>query len=87
MKKKTSMTRLFMPYVGLFVVVMIVFFLYNMKSAVVHELNYNEFMNNLSKEQVSKLEITPRSRDSVYYIEGKLEGYKNNETFELNYKL
>ena len=29
------------------------------------------------------MEITPRRRDSVYYIEGKLEGYKNNETFEL----
>lgn len=83
MKKKTSMTRLFMPYVALFVVVMIVFFLYNMKSAVVHELNYNEFMSNLTKEQVDKLEVTPRSRDSIYYLEGKLDGYKDNESFEL----
>lgn len=83
MKKKTSMTRLFMPYVALFVVVMIVFFLYNMKSVVIHELNYNEFMSNLTKEQVSKLEVTPKSRDSIYYLEGKLEGYKDNETFEL----
>jgi len=83
MKKKNTTVKLLAPYIGLLFVVLAVVYVFNMNNVKVNELSYNDFVNNLSKEKVDSLELTPKSKDSVYYITGKLEGYAENESFEL----
>ena len=83
MKKKNNMVKLFTPYIMLGIVIAIVLYVFSIKNVKVNELTYNDFVNNLKQEKVESLEITPKSSDSVYYLTGKLKGYKDNETFKL----
>ena len=83
MKKKTSMFKLFAPYFILLMIMLIVFYVFNVNNRKVNELNYNDFVKNLSEKKVTELEVTPKSRESVYFLTGKLEGYEKNETFSL----
>lgn len=83
MKKKNNMVKLFTPYIMLGIVIAIVLYVFSIKNVKVNELTYNDFVNNLKQEKVENLEITPKSSDSVYYLTGKLKGYKDNETFKL----
>ena len=80
--KKNSMKFLF-PYMLLAILILVIGYFYTFKDYKVNELSYNEFMTYLSNEQVEKLEITPKSKESTYYVTGKLEDYDKNETFEL----
>ncbi len=83
MKKKNSVLKLFAPYFMLLVVVLITMYVFNIKNVVVHELNYNEFISNLTNQKVSELEVTPKSKESVYILTGKLDGYEKKESFSL----
>ena len=67
----------------LLVVVLITMYVFNIKNVVVHELNYNEFISNLTNQKVSELEVTPKSKESVYILTGKLDGYEKKESFSL----
>lgn len=83
MKKKNSVVKLFAPYLMLLGVVLITMYVFNIKNVVVHELTYNEFITNLTNQKVSELEVTPKSKESVYILTGKLEGYEKKESFSL----
>lgn len=83
MRKKTFSFKLFAPYVLLLIVMIIVFYVFNVNNRKVNELNYNDFVNYLSEEKVTELEVTPKSKESVYLLSGKLDGYEKNETFQL----
>ena len=83
MKKRSSIIKILMPYMMLGVVVAITLYVFNINNVKVHDLTYNEFVSNLDKNKISELEITPKSKDSVYSISGKLEGYGEKESFSL----
>ncbi len=83
MRKKTSMFKLFAPYLILLMVMLVVFYMFSLRNSKVNELNYNDFVKNLTEEKVSELDITPKSKESVYLLTGKLESYGKNETFAL----
>jgi cell division protease FtsH len=83
MKKKNNLLKLLAPYIMIFCVLLITMYIFNINNVVVNELTYNDFMKNLTKESVEELEITPKAKDSVYLLTGKLKGYKKNETFKL----
>ncbi len=87
MKKNNNVIKSFTPYLLLIIVILITYYIFNLNNVKINELTYNEFLTNLEKETVEELEITPKSRDSVYLLTGKLEGYKENETFELTVPL
>ncbi len=87
MKKNNNVVKSFTPYLLLIVVILITYYIFNLNNVKINELTYNEFLTNLEKETVEELEITPKSRDSVYLLTGKLDGYKDNETFELTVPL
>ena len=83
MKKKSVSFKLFAPYLILLMVMLVVFYVFNLNNRKVNELTYNDFVKNLSEEKVSELEVTPKSKESVYLLTGKLDGYEKNETFAL----
>ena len=71
-----------MPY-GLLVLVMIfVFFAVSFQGNEVNKLTSGQLLKELKNNNVTEITITPNSNESVYYIEGKLEGYKKNESFK-----
>ena len=84
MKKKQNInTKNFIPYILLGVVMIFTFYYWNNVGNKVNELNYNEFISSLNKEEVTELTITPRSGSGIYTLSGKLKGYEENETFSL----
>ena len=81
--KKNSVIKDIAPYVILLLVISGVFYIFNMRNVKVNELSYNDFMSNLESKKVNKLEVTPKSSESVYYLTGKLDGYKDKESFKV----
>ena len=81
--KRNSLVKNLMPYVMILCVVLITMYVFKINNVEVHELTYNEFIQNLSKEKVDELEVTPKAKDSVYILTGKLEGYEKKESFSL----
>ena len=70
-----------LPYLVLGFVVIIVIFALNMQGSTVNELTTGELINELKEDNVTEITVTPRSNESIYYIEGKLEGYSETEYF------
>lgn len=77
--KNTFMQML--PYIILVGVIICVLFLYGGTQTKIYELNTGELLNYLNSGEVSEMTITPKSSESVYYINGKLDSYKHNEYF------
>ena len=71
----------FLPYLVLIGVVLVVIFALNMQGTKVNELSTGELITELKEDNVTKITVTPKSDESIYYIEGKLEGYSSTEIF------
>jgi len=71
-----------LPYVILFGVIAFVLLTLGLQGSDVKELTSGELLKELKNDNVTEITITPNSNESVYYIEGKLEGYKENESFK-----
>lgn len=87
MKRKGNTMKSFIPYLLIFIVISITYYVFSINNVKVNELSYNEFLINLKEEKVDTLEVTPKRTDSVYVLSGKLEGYKDNESFTLTVPL
>ena len=48
----------------------------------VNELSTGELITALEKGEVTEITVMPKSSESIYYVSGKLDGYKENESFE-----
>ena len=71
-----------LPYLVLFVVVIVVFASLNMQKAKINQLTTGELITELKENNVTEVTVTPKSNESIYYLEGKLEGYKKTESFQ-----
>lgn len=80
MKRNNTVKNLF-PYLVLIVVVFFVLTVLNFGGSINHSITTGELLSELEKSNVTEITITPKSNDSVYYIEGKLANYKEKETF------
>ena len=80
--KKNSAVRGFSPYFVLFVIIGVILVILNFQGSSVKELTTGELMSNLATNQVTEITIMPKSDESVYYVTGKLDGYKNDESFK-----
>lgn len=78
---KKVVKRGLIPYLFLFLVIIGIFYFFNMTNQKVNVISYDEFMQEVEKKQVEEIVITPRNRARVYEISGKLKGYKEGETF------
>ncbi len=70
-----------LPYLFLLLLVFGIFYLYDILNQKVNVFTYQELTEALEKGTVTEMEITPKSRASVYEISGKLKDYKEKEYF------
>lgn len=80
--KKNNAVRNFFPYLVLLVIICAVIFILNLGSNKVNKLTTGELLESLKDSKVTEITIMPKSSESVYYISGKLNDYKANESFE-----
>ena len=80
MKKKNNNLT---PFIFLFVFILICMILVNLKGNVVNELTINEFTNYLENNKITELQIVTKVRSENYEVTGKIEDYKDNESFIL----
>ena len=78
---KKNIKKNITPYIILLGIMLIILFVYSAGNTKVHELNYNEFLKNISAGKVKEVEITPSSDAGTYNIEGTLKDYDKNEYF------
>ena len=81
-KSNVNTIKNLFPYVILILVIFIVLSVLNMGRIVKHDLTTGELMNAISSKTVTEITITPSGDKNIYYIEGKLNNYKENESFE-----
>ena len=85
MKKKIdkkTLKRGLLPYVFLLVIMLGVFYVFDVLDKNVHELTFDEFVEKLDKGKIKDLEIVARGSGYTYDVTGTLENYKDNESFE-----
>ena len=80
-QKQNDSFKNLLPYVVFAMVVLVVVFALNMQGSTVNELTTGELMTELQENNVTEIAITPKSDESIYYVEGKLEGYRETESF------
>ena len=78
---KSTVKKGILPYLFLVLLIFGVYYLFNVLNQKVNVLTYSELVNVLDKGAVKELVVTPKERALVYEISGKLENYKENETF------
>ena len=83
MKRKNhdSMKNLF-PYFVLIVVIFVVLSVLSIGRNIVNDITTGELMSEIANKNVKEITITPSKEQSIFYIEGKLESYKENESFK-----
>ena len=79
--KKNQIKKDLVPYVLLLCAAVFILFSTNLFGGKIHELSYSEFEANLKDNKITELSIVPRTTGLVYEVTGKLDGYKENETF------
>ncbi len=80
MNKKTVKKGL-VPYVFLILLMLGVFYFFNVMNQQVNVLTYDELISALEKGEATEVVVTPRTRASIYEVRGKLNTYDENETF------
>jgi cell division protease FtsH len=80
-KKNQDYIKTTLPYIILMVVVIVTLLFYNTARYEVHNLTTGELISAIKDAKVTEMTITPKSSESVYYVEGKLEGYASTESF------
>ena len=71
------------PYVFLFIFIVACLILVNSMNTKINELSYDEFMESMNNNEIEELTITPKTRSDLYYIEGSMKDYDENEKFAL----
>ena len=84
---KKNMKKGYMPFLALFILMLSIFYLFEMLNIKINDLSYNEFMKEVEEGNVVEVFISPQSRTGVYRISGKLEGYEEEESFLLEVPL
>ncbi|MGN0973345.1 MAG: ATP-dependent zinc metalloprotease FtsH [Bacilli bacterium] len=70
-----------LPYFFLLLILLGIFYLFNIGNNKVNMLSYDEFSKALDKGKITEITIIPRERSVVYEISGKMKGYDSNESF------
>ena len=83
--KKTNNTNTIknlFPYLILILVIFVILNVLNMGRTITKEITTGELMTEISNKNVTEIAITPSAEESIYYVEGKLSSYNENEKFK-----
>lgn len=78
---KKTVKRGLLPYLFLFIAMLGIFYFFNIANKKVNVISYNEFVEKLDSGEVEELNLVARASGYTYEARGKLDGYKDNETF------
>ncbi len=78
---KKNIKKGLLPYLFLIIIMLGVYYTFNVLNTDVKILTYDEFIDKLDKEKITELEIVTRGNAYTYEATGKLEGYKKNQYF------
>ena len=79
-KKRNNLFSGAAPYIIL-VVALLTVWIFAGSGSKQTELSTGELIQALKKGEVTEITITPKSSEGLVYVEGKLDGYKEDETF------
>ena len=83
MKKTNSNTlKNLFPYLILILVIFVILNVLNMGRTITKEITTGELMAEIANKTVTEISITPSAEESIYYVEGKLSSYNDNEVFK-----
>ena len=80
-KEKKNIKKGVLPYLIIALIMLGVFYYFNIINSSQHEFTYDEFMNKLDDGKIKKIEITTKGNGYVYEVVGQLENYKDEESF------
>ena len=80
---KKTLRKGLLPYLFIFVIMLGVFYFYNINGSSKHNYTYDKFMDKLDSGEIEKLEVVTRGSGYVYEVTGTLEDYKDGEFFEV----
>ena len=80
---KKNIRKSLAPYTFLLVFIIGCLIVFKLFDNSVKELTYDEFIQDLNGGKITELTITPKVRTETYELVGKLESYKDNESFIL----
>ena len=78
---KETVKRGLLPYLFLFIAMLGIFYFFNIANKKVNVISYNEFVEKLDSGEIEELNLVARASGYTYEARGKLDGYKENETF------
>ncbi len=78
---KKNIKRGLIPYVFLVLLILGIYYVYNVVNEKINPFTYDQFINELNKNNITEITIVPKERASVYEISGKLKGYSDKEIF------
>ena len=78
---KKNVKRGLVPYLFMFLIILGVFYIFNIMNTNVNNLTYSEFISELNEGNLKSIEITARDSAQTYEISGSLKDYKKNESF------
>ena len=70
------------PYLILILVIFVILNVLNMGRTITKEITTGELMTEIANKTVTEISITPSAEESIYYVEGKLSSYSENEIFK-----
>ncbi len=82
MKRNRNAYKAMLPYLIVLITIVAALFWLQGEGDKVNKLSTGELIQEIKKEEVTEITITPKSSESVYYIEGKLKDYGKNESFQ-----
>ena len=82
MNSKTVKKGLF-PYIFLFIFIIVCLLFVNNFNNKVNQITYDKFLAELNDNEVTELNIVPKTRSETYEITGKLKSYDETESFKL----
>ena len=80
---KKSIKKGLLPYLIIGIIMLGVFYYFNVVNGTKHEFTYDEFMEKLDDNKIKEMDITTKSNGYVYEIVGTLNNYKEDEVFEV----
>jgi len=78
---KKEIKKGIVPYLIMFVLMLGIFYYFSVSNKTVNKFSYDEFINHMNNGEITEVVIVPRNSAGVYEITGKLNGYKENESF------
>ena len=72
-----------LPYLIIALIMLGVFYYFNVTNTKEHSFTYDEFMEKLDNEKIKEIEVTTKGNGYVYQVVGELKNYKDDEYFEV----